>query len=209
MNQVRPQPGLMGQVRYHSGNLMNRWRNYWQSRVPKEDLAFAILNRKQTSALSMLHRGIDLTIRDFSVRPVDGGRPVAYSRWLEDVLIRTITDRLEDMQDGELDLYDTEDEVHGPVTVYNKYQLVLLLLRNGVNINSEAGAGHGTFYKGWTPLMFACKFDEFSIFELLIQRGANVNGLNKHGELKSRGGQTPLTEAVRIGNKDMVIEFEN
>ena len=197
----RTQSGLFGSISHQFTHQWHRFRNYMQERVSKEQLALAILNTQQTLALSYLHQGIDLSIRDFSVRTAEGDtRPIVYSRWLEDMLFKTITNRLDDMEEGEIKLYN-QNQLY---TIYNKMDLVRLLLRNNVNVNADAAHYHGWIMRGWTPLTCAARENEFEIFELLIQRGANVDGLNKKGEFKAKNGATPISEAIRSANVNMI-----
>lgn len=70
--------------------------------------------------------------------------------------------------------------------------LVRIFLRNHPNALHEAPRPDG-----WTPLLIAINRGSFNIAEYLIQRGADVNHANSHGE-------TPLYQAIIRGHVPIV-----
>lgn len=73
---------------------------------------------------------------------------------------------------------------------YNYIQIVELLLKSDININSKDKYG-------WTPLMYAATFGRKEIVNLLIEKGADIN-------IQNDIGWTALSYALNNDHEEII-----
>lgn len=82
--------------------------------------------------------------------------------------------------------------------IYNKINIVELLLNNGADVNLPVGAKV-------TPLSIAVKNNNIDMIKLLLNKGAYIDLRNEQKIEK----QTPLEIAIEINNQDIVNQLVN
>ena len=76
-----------------------------------------------------------------------------------------------------------------------RFDLARLFIAEGVDVNYQYPLSRN-YADGMTPLLYACKWNNFEIARLLVENGANVNS-------RAVDGNTALTIAETNGNNEM------
>ena len=149
--------------------LLDRGADVHARDTKKRNAIFETLKAPNTDGLSLLlDRGILVNCRDWAGNSVlhqaavDGR--VEHARLLID----------QDMIPTNAFNYDGLTPLHLAVRA-NQFEIAEMLLKcEGVDVNIEATAGGGI--AGWTPLMYAVVAGSLRLCDMLIQKGADVEG---------------------------------